>query len=337
MVFTGAAKRINAVAHYIGVDLGGTHLRAALVDTQNGAVVALEKVATPALQGPPAVEAAILKLVQAVIAQGAAAAREIGGVGIGVPGLVDLDRGIALVVPNIPGDWAALPLQADLRQALGRPVHLINDVRAITLGEWTFGAGRGVDTLACYAIGTGIGGGVIVDNRLHLGISGSAGEIGHQVVELNGLACNCGGRGCLEMYASGTAMAANAIKAVAQRRHTLIGALAGNDLNNITLEIVVQAAQQGDAVALEIFEQAGAYLGMAVANTLLTISPRRVVFAGGAAAAGELLLGPVRRLVSERVHLVPVDQVEFVRATLGDDGGLLGSALWAQQRVEQAG
>ena len=322
------------MTHYIGVDLGGTHLRAALVDTQHGAVVAMEKVATPALQGPPAVEAAILGLVQAVIAQCAVPESELGGVGIGVPGLVDLDRGVALVVPNIPGDWSALPLEADLQQALGLPVHLINDVRAITLGEWTFGAGRGVDTLACYAIGTGIGGGVIINNRLHLGISGSAGEIGHQQVELNGLACNCGGRGCLEMYASGTAMAANAIKAVAQRRPTLIAALAGNDLNKITLEIVVQAALKGDAVAKEIFEQAGVYLGMAVANTLLTISPRRVVFAGGAAAAGELLLDPVRRLVHARVHLVPVEKVEFVRATLGDEAGLLGAALWAQDRSQ---
>lgn len=322
------------MTYFIGVDLGGTHLRAALVDTQRGAVVAMEKVATPALQGPRAVESSILGLVQAVIAQCAVPKSELGGVGIGIPGLVDLDRGVALVVPNIPGDWAALPLEADLRQALGLPVHLINDVHAITLGEWTFGAGRGVDTLVCYAIGTGIGGGVIINNQLHLGISGSAGEIGHQQVELNGLACNCGGRGCLEMYASGTAIAANAIKAVAQRRPTLIGALAGDDLNKITVEIVVQAAQQGDAVAKDIFEQAGAYLGMGVANTLLTISPRRVVFAGGAAAAGELLLEPVRRLVRERVHLVPVDQVEFLRAALGDEAGLLGAALWAQDRSQ---
>jgi glucokinase len=235
-----------------------------------------------------------------------------------------------LLLPNIPGDWSQVPLAATLSQSLALPVHLINDVQAITLGEWTFGAGRGVDTMACYAIGTGIGGGVIVDGRLHLGIGGSAGEFGHQQVELNGLECNCGGRGCLEMYASGPAIASNAVKAVVQRRPTRIAALVGNNLNRITVEVVLQAAREGDAVARALFEQAGTYLGMAVANTLLTIGPQRVVFGGGVSAAGELLLDPMRRFVHQRVHLAPVDQVEFVLAALGDKAGLLGAALWAK-------
>jgi glucokinase len=148
---------------------------------------------------------------------------------------------------------------------------------------------------------------------------------------LNGLECNCGGRGCLEMYASGPAIASNAVKAVVQRHPTRIAALVGNDLNRITVEVVLQAAREGDAVACGIFEQAGTYLGMAVANTMLTISPRRVVFGGGVSAAGELLLEPVRRFVRQRVFLVPVDQVEIVLAALGDKAGLLGAALWAAQ------
>jgi glucokinase len=318
--------------HFIGVDLGGTHLRAAVVDTDSGAVVALEKTNTPAFQGPQAVVDCMAGLVRSVIASSGMIQSELGGIGIGVPGLIDMERGVALLLPNIPGNWSSVPLAASLSQKLGLPVHLINDVRSITLGEWTFGAGRGVDTMACYAIGTGIGGGVIVNGRLHLGISGSAGELGHQQVELNGLECNCGGRGCLEMYASGPAIASNAVKAVVQRRPSRISALVEHDLNKITVEVVLQAAREGDALACELFQQAGTYIGMAVANTLLTISPERVVFGGGVSAAGELLLEPVRQFVRQRVHLVPVDCVELVRAALGDEAGLLGAALWARQR-----
>jgi glucokinase len=280
--------------HFIGVDLGGTHLRAAVVDTDSGAVVALEKTNTPAFQGPQAVVDCMAGLVRSVIASSGMIQSELGGIGIGVPGLIDMERGVALLLPNIPGNWSSVPLAASLSQKLGLPVHLINDVRSITLGEWTFGAGRGVDTMACYAIGTGIGGGVIVNGRLHLGISGSAGELGHQQVELNGLV--------------------------------------EHDLNKITVEVVLQAAREGDALACELFQQAGTYIGMAVANTLLTISPERVVFGGGVSAAGELLLEPVRQFVRQRVHLVPVDCVELVRAALGDEAGLLGAALWARQR-----
>ena len=315
--------------HYVGVDLGGTQLRAAVVDIETGAFVAVRRVATPSREGPAAVIASMTALVDQVIAASGLPRDGVGGVGVGIPGLVDLDRGVALLLPNVAGNWPEVPLRDRLEQGLKLPVELINDVRAMTLGEWTFGAGKGVDTMACYALGTGIGGGVVINGRLHLGISGSAGELGHQVVEVNGLPCNCGGRGCLEAYASGPAIAAQAARAVIQRRPTSIGALAGHDLNRITVEVVAQAARAGDAAARAIFEQAGAYVGMAVSNTLLTISPRKVVFGGGVAAAGDLLLEPVRRTVRERVFLMPADQVDIVRAELGDDGGLLGAALWA--------
>jgi glucokinase len=317
--------------HFIGVDLGGTHLRAAVVETASGEVVASRKTNTPAFQGPQSVMEAIADLVRSVISSSKVNLSDLSAMGLGIPGLVDMENGIALLLPNIPGDWRSVPLAASLSQALHLPVHLINDSRAITLGEYTFGTGRGVETMACYAVGTGIGGGVVINGRLHLGLSGSAGELGHLQVELNGLECNCGGRGCLEMYASGPAIAGNAVKAVVQRRPTLISSLVRNDLNRINVEVVLQAARQGDALACDLFHQAGVYIGMAVANTLHTISPERVVFGGGVSAAGELLLEPVRQTVRQRVHLVPVDRVEIVLAALGDQAGLLGSALWAEQ------
>ncbi|MCL5998576.1 MAG: ROK family protein [Chloroflexi bacterium] len=317
------------MTYFIGVDLGGTNLRAALIDPASGERLAVRKMATPNRAGPAAVIDSISQLIDEVVAAGQVTREAIGGAGVGMPGLVDLDRGVALLLPNIAGNWPEVMLRDVLERRIGLPVRLINDVRAITLAEWRFGAGKGVDTMACYAIGTGIGGGVVVNGRLHLGISGSAGELGHQVVEPNGAPCNCGGRGCLEMYASGPAIAARAIQAIVQRRPTCMGELVDQDLNRITVEVVLQAARMGDEVARTIFEQAGAYLGIAVANTLLTISPRKVVVGGGVAAAGDLLLDPARRTVRERVFLMPADRVEIVPAELGNDAGLIGAALWA--------
>ncbi len=321
----------------IGVDLGGTNLRAALVDTSGGEVIAAHKTATPSREGPHAVIDRIAGLVSRVLTESGVPRGSVGGVGVGAPGLLDMQRGVALLLPNIPGDWPSIPLQETLEQRLGLSVRLINDVRAITLAEWTFGAGRGVDTLACYAVGTGIGGGVIVGGKLHLGLSGSAGELGHQVVEVNGLPCNCGGRGCVEMYASGPAIAARGAQVVIQRRPTRIAELAAGDLNRVTASTVLQAACEGDEVARAILEQDGTYLGVAVSNTIHTLSPRKVVFGGGVMAAGELLLAPIRRTVRERVHLVPLTQVEIVAAQLGDDAGLIGASLWAGQPGTGAG
>jgi glucokinase len=312
----------------VGVDLGGTNLRAAVVDITSGHIDKVLKVGTPSRGGPAMVIDAIVDLVGQVMSAANLTAKQIGGVGVGIPGLIDMEHGLALLLPNIPGDWPHISLAEELTNCLGIGVSLINDVRAMTLAEWRFGAGRGVDTLACYAIGTGIGGGVVINGHLHLGMSGSAGELGHQIVELNGLACNCGGRGCLEMYASGPAIAARAAQAVIQRRPTSITTLAGADLNRVTAGLVVQAAREGDELAGSILEQAGVYIGIAVSNTILTISPRKVVFGGGVMAAGELLLAPIRRTVRERVFLVPAQHVEIVQAQLGDDAGLIGAALW---------
>ncbi len=317
--------------HFIGVDLGGTHLRAAVVDPQDGSQIAVSKISSEAQKGPEAVIDRIIQMVEDVITRSKTPKSQIGGIGIGVPGLVNQEEGRLLIAPNLPGDWADVPLVERISEKVGLPVHLLNDVRSITLGEWAFGAGRGVDTMVCYAIGTGIGGGVVVGGKLHLGLSGAAGELGHQPVEIDGLPCNCGGRGCLEMYASGLAITAQAVQAVVQRRLTRIGAMARNRLEQISVKEVVQAARLGDEVAKRILERAGTYLGIGISNSVVTLAPDRVVFAGGVSTAGELLLGPAKDVVRQRVHLVPVDRISFVQAELGDDAGLVGAALWASQ------
>jgi glucokinase len=256
------------------------------------------------------------------------------GIGVGVPGTPDLETGVIQLLPNLPGGWSNVPLQAILEEQIHLPVALINDVRALTLAEWTFGAGRGLDTVVCLGIGTGIGGGVVVNGQFHLGLGGTAGEFGHQVVEADGLPCGCGGRGCLELYASGPAMAAMGVKEVMHGHTTRIGKLVDYDLNRITAQVIVQAALEGDQIANGILRRAGMYLGIAVGNILGVISPQRVIFGGGVSRAGDLLLRPIVQTVNERVHVIPVEKVEFVLAELGIYGGLIGAALWAKRRSE---
>lgn len=321
--------------HYVGVDLGGTNLQAAVIDTESGSILCQSRSPTYAQEGQEAVIQRMTQLIREVIAKSGIPIAELAGVGIGVPGTPDIDEGVILFLTNLPGQWRDVPLQAIMQDQVRLPVALINDARAITLGEWVFGAGQGADTLACFAIGTGIGGGLVLNGRLHLGIGGTAGEFGHQVVEMDGLPCGCGGRGCLELYASGPAIAAMGVKAVMHGHTTRIGEMVGYNLNRITAEVVVQAAREGDRIATEILQRAGTYLGIAVSNVVGTVSPQRVIFAGGVAQAGDLLLNPLLKTVSERVHVVPVNQIEFSLSSLGTTAGLVGAALWARHRHDQ--
>jgi glucokinase len=319
---------------YIGVDLGGTNLRAAIVDTDTGQIYHQRKCPTLAAEGQESVIRRIVELIKELTQANDVPDYPIQGIGIGVPGTLEIDSGVIQFLPNLPGQWLNVPLQAIMEEQVQMPVALINDVRAITLGEWMFGAGRGVDTLVCLAIGTGIGGGVVVNGQFHLGIGGTAGEFGHHVVEVDGLPCGCGGKGCLELYASGPAIAAMGVKEVMHGHTTRIGELVDHDLNRIDAEIIVQAAKEGDPIANGILQRVGMYLGIAVGNILGVISPQRVIFGGGVSRAGDLLLAPILQTVKERVHVIPVAKVDFVLAELGINGGLIGAALWAKRKCE---
>ena len=320
---------------FIGVDMGGAHVGVAVVDTGTGELHGLKEIPTQSRDGYPAVIDRMADLIEDVIAHSGVPRGEIGGVGIGVPGRVDFAQGVVQFVPNLYGHWQDVPLGRLMEARLRLPVFLLNDVRAMTLAEWTFGAGQGVDTIACIAIGTGIGGGFVIDGRLHLGIGGTAGEVGHQIVEVDGPRCGCGSRGCLETLASGPAITAMGLDAVARGLATTIGELVSYDLNRINPEVISRAALEGDAISREIYERAGTYLGVAVANLLLSVGPPRVVIGGGVAQAGDLLLEPLRRAVRERVFLLPVDQVEIVPARLGTQAGIIGDALWARQCLKR--
>jgi glucokinase len=169
----------------------------------------------------------------------------------------------------------------------------------------------------------------VINGQLHLGIGGTGGELGHQMIDFNGPPCGCGNRGCLEAYTSGPAIAAMGMKAVVQGRTTIIGELVDFDINRITPNLIAQAAAQGDEIAQIILQDAGFYIGIAAANVCAAIGPRKIVIAGGVSRIGEPILKPIRRTINERVTIMPVEQVEVVQAKLGDDAGVIGAALWS--------
>lgn len=317
------------ISKYIGCDLGGTNLRAGIVDIESGRVSHLLSTPTLAREGHDAVMGSMATLIEEVITAGGLSKSEIGGIGIGVPGVLDLERGLTLFLPNLPGTWPEVPLRDEIARAVGLPVALLNDVRSITFGEWKFGAGEGVDNMACFAVGTGIGGGLVINGELHLGIGGTGGELGHTMIDFNGPRCGCGNYGCLEAYASGPAIAAMGMKAVAQGLTTQIAERCEYDLNRITPQLIAQAANSGDEIAKDIYEKAGFYIGIAAANICAAIGPRRIVISGGVSQAGELILEPIRRTLRERVHIMPIEQVEVISSKLGDNAGVIGVACWA--------
>lgn len=318
--------------YFVGCDLGGTNIKAGIVDIKHGKVLVSNSIPTDSRQGPEAVMKRMADLIIDLIGNSSIQKDEIGGLGISAPGVVDLETNTTKLLINLYGGWRDIPVGERLHGYLGLEVSMLNDVRAITFGEWAFGAGKGVDSMACFAIGTGVGGGLVVNNQLVLGFGGTAGELGHQTVDLNGPICGCGNHGCIEVFSSGPAIVAEAARGVCQGWATKIVDLIDNDLNKLTPKIVAKAAEMGDEFALYVWERAGHYLGIGVANILTCVGVKKVVIGGGVGQAGDLLLDPIRREVKKRVFLMPVDEVEILNTSLGTDAGLLGMAAWSAQK-----
>lgn len=320
-------------AIYGAVDLGGSHIGLAL-GTLDVAAATYRLPARRTLEGggyegwQPVVEQ---------IAEGMLELqREVGerpaAIGVGCPGWVDLEQGETRFLPNLPSQWRDVPVARILGERLGAPVHLLNDVRAATLGEFTLGAGRGLSTMALFALGTGIGGGVVVDGRLRLGPLGSAGELGHQIVDPNGPLCGCGNRGCLEAVASGPAIAAAGVRLLRSGQAPALHELTGGDAGQVSPETMGEAARAGDEAVTTELERIAGLIGIAAANVVVTLHPELVVLGGGVAGLGDLLFEGVRQTIADRVRVFPTDDVRVEPAALGTDAGLAGVLVWAASR-----
>ena len=303
----------------IGVDLGGTHLRAVRLD-RDGRIHAHERVATAAMDGPAAVIAQIERLIAHMI--GDIDHSEIIGVGVASPGPVDLSAGIARQAPTIRG-WFDVPLRAILIERTGFRVELNNDGHVAALGEWRFGSGRGCQHLVYVTISTGIGGGVIMDGNLLLGRRGMAAEVGHMTIQPDGPVCCCGNHGCWEALASGTALALFAAQELARGRQSLITDIAaGAPLSG---RHVAAAAEQGDALALALMRREGELIGIGLANLLHLYAPDRIALGGGVIQSMALLEPHMRRVIAERA-MPPFRDIPFQVAQLGDNAGVIGAA-----------
>jgi glucokinase len=250
-------------------------------------------------------------------------------VGLGVPGLVDVERGITRFLPNLPTQWRDVPVADILQTSLGCPIHLLNDVRTATLGELTYGHGRdgGMSiTMAFFSIGTGIGGGVVVDGRLRLGPLGAAGELGHQTILPDGPLCGCGNHGCLEALASGPAIAVEGIRLMKMGLAPRMYELVQGDASRVTPHEMLIS---GDGATREAIARAARYLGIAVANVVTVLHPDLVVLGGGVSELGEILLESVRESVRARVGMFPTDEVRIEQSRLGVRAGILGAAALA--------
>jgi glucokinase len=234
-----------------------------------------------------------------------------------------------LFLPNLPTNWRGIPLGARLCKRTGRPVRVANDARVATLGEFTFGNGRRSDNLALVTLGTGIGGGLVLNGQLLLGRYGAAGELGHQTIVPDGDVCGCGNRGCLETVASGPALVAAATKALRRGRAPILKSVVAENGGVLTPREMMLAVSRGDAATAEIIETAAGYLGIGVANVVTITGVERVVLTGGLTALGKLLLDPVRLAVHERIGMFPTTRITVELSKLADRAGTLGAIAMA--------
>ncbi|HEY6871603.1 MAG TPA: ROK family protein [Geobacteraceae bacterium] len=314
----------------IGVDIGGTNLRFALVGAQ-GAIHLRERSQTEISLGRESFLERLVSGIGAVQKSAHPLGLEVHAVGMGIPGLI-ARSGVVLSSPNLKA-IEGVNLKEAVAQATGLPVIAVNDANAAAYGEKSYGAGRVFDSFLLLTLGTGVGSGLILNGELWSGIDGVAAEYGHATVEPDGLPCHCGNRGCLEQYASASALAAAALRALDEGG---AGALAGLPRSDITAETVAAAARRGDPLALALFEKAGRYLGIAGATVVNLLNPEAILLGGGVAASFDLLAEPIRREILDRAFTVPARRVRIVKGELGDDAGILGAAALAGKGVSSS-
>ncbi len=311
----------------IGIDIGGTNIKIALVDTK-GKIAFSESASTRAEMGYEFTIKNIINLIRDSITRSKVSIGQVGGIGVGCPGQIDSENGIVRSLPNIPG-WVNVPLAKILRDEFGLPVKIDNDVRVATLGEYKFGAGKGYQNIVCITVGTGIGSGIIINGQLVRGASMSAGELGHVIVqEHNGEICGCGKTGCVEAVASGPAIVKQAELYLMTGKSAKFKELAAG--SPITPEIVAEAAILGDDIALRIFEITGYWIGIALSSVVNLLNPEVIIIGGGVAQAGDILLNPIKETIKKRALKISSESLNVIPAQLGNSAGVVGASLLIQ-------
>ncbi|MDE0010698.1 MAG: ROK family glucokinase [Candidatus Poribacteria bacterium] len=315
----------------IGVDMGGTKILSAVIDAK-GNILGTAKVSTKAGRGAVAVIDRIADCIQRAVDKSGVDAASIQAVGIGAPGPLDPATGVVIFAPNL--GWRDVPLKTELEARTGFPTFVDNDVNVGTLGEHVFGAGRGIQNVVGIFVGTGIGGGIILQGELFHGASKTAGEIGHIIVKAGGPRCGCGTRGCLEAIASRTAMTKQFQKAILKKgKKSVLSELTDGDLRAIRSGVLAKAVRLNDELTLKVFKKVTKYLGIGIGSIVNFLNPEMIVLGGGVVEAlDDRFLDDIRDATEKYSLPNTLDGVQIVRAELGDNSGILGAAALARQR-----
>jgi len=306
----------------VGVDIGGTNVKLGLVSAQ-GRIACQTSFSTKGyIRNKKELIRAVIDKIQSLFDQKYSSSRKIAGIGVGLPGLVNPVKGIVKFLPNIPG-WRNVPLADIIQQKIKVPVFIENDVNLIALAEWKFGAGSGVRNMLCMTLGTGVGGGLILNNQLYRGEGYVAGEIGHIPIEQNGLPCNCGGWGCLERYVGNRQLQATAAEVLHEK--------------GITLEDVCARAAQGDPLALKFWDETAVTIGNALTGIVNVLNPTRIVIGGGVANASRFMFKTIEKTIKQRSMHVQGAMVKIVKARLGHKAGVMGAAVLVMDALRHKG
>lgn len=320
---------IVALTMFGSIHLGGAHTGCALA-TGAGRMVAERSIPTQAHEGP---EAVLTRIAETIGEMAAAVGGRILALGVGVPGLADFHRGRTLFLPNLPTHWRETPVADFLAARLDCPVFLLNDARMGALGELWYGHGKSIKTMVFVTIGTGIGGGVVIDRKLRLGPFGAAGEIGHQTILPDGPLCGCGNRGCLEALAGVPALTAEGVRLMQSGHAPRLRQIVEGDANRITPAHMAQAAAGGDTAVRDVLARAARFLGIGLANVVTMVYPELVVLAGDIAGYERLLIDTVQRELRERVRIFPVEHLRVETSLLEKKASLWGGLALAIARM----
>jgi glucokinase len=309
------------VKYSIGVDLGGTSIKAGIV-TEKGKIVKKVSVESNAQAGPEAVISQIKKCIRQLIKDNK---RKFDGIGIGSPGLVILKKGTVEHPPNFPG-WEKIHLGAILEKEFKLKVYVENDANAAAIGELIFGAGKNFDDFIMITLGTGVGGGIIIDNKIYRGETGAAGELGHVVIDYNGPKCNCGSFGCIETYAGNNYLVQNISKELESHIESLLYHYVNVDNKKLTPKLIHEAAMKNDAYAKSIIIELGKKIGFALSSIINVLDISNIVIGGGVAGFGELLFVSLERATKERVMKSSSENIHVTAAKLKNEAGIKGAS-----------
>ncbi len=314
---------MNKQELFVGIDVGGTNIKGGLL-SKNGEIIAEEKIPTEADSGVTHVLSRIKKLVHE-LTESVDNNFLIRRMGIGLAGQIDIKKGIFLEGPNLPG-WYGVNVEAELEKDLNMSVIVDNDASLAALGEFTWGAGRGANDMLMVTLGTGVGGGLILDGKIYHGAGGLAGEFGHITIEKDGPVCTCGRKGCVEAFVGTYAIIRQVQEKLNSGQKSLLGKISPEKM---TPKDVSLAASQGDRVALEVLRDVGTYLGIGLANVVNLLNIERIVVGGGVANAGELILRPAREALNNEALTNLAKMATIVPAALGEQAGIVGAASLA--------